>query len=80
MSTTPERFVLAVGDSVDHVVGRDDVEIVELRPTFVLVKATNIVAAEIRRQWGRFITLLDGERAAMAVITLFDHVPPRISD
>jgi hypothetical protein len=75
-----ERFVLAIGDSVDDVLGRDDVEIVELGSTFVVVKAANIVAAEIRRQCGRFITLLDGERAARAVITLFDHVPPRISD
>jgi hypothetical protein len=75
-----ERFVLAVGDSVNDVLGRDDVEIVELRSTFVVVKATNVIAAEIQRQCGRFITLLDGERAATAAITLFDRVPPRVSD
>jgi hypothetical protein len=75
-----ERFVLALGDSRDEVLGRDDVEIVELRSTFVVVKATNIVAAQIRRECGRFITLLDGEPAARAAIRLFDRVPPRISD
>jgi hypothetical protein len=75
-----ERFVLAVGDSVNEVLGRDDVELVELRPTFVLLKATNVIAAEIQRQCGRFITLLDGERAATAAIGLFDHVPSRIDD
>jgi hypothetical protein len=80
MGRSLQRFVLALGDSVDDVLGRDDVEIVEVGPTFVVVKATNIVAADIRRQCGRCITLLDGEPTAMAVITLFDHVPPRISD
>jgi hypothetical protein len=75
-----ERFVLAIGDSVGDVLGRDDVEVIELRPTFVVVKATYIVAAEIRRRCGRFITLLDGERAARAAIDLFDHAPPRIAD
>jgi hypothetical protein len=80
MATTPQRFVLALGESRDEVLGRDDVEIVELRSTFVLVKATNVVAAQIRRDCGRFITLLDGEQAATAAIRLFDRVPPRISD
>jgi hypothetical protein len=75
-----ERFVLAIGDSVGDVLGRDDVEVIELRATFVVVKATNTVAAEIRRRCGRFITLLDGEPAAQAVIDLFDHVPTRIAD
>ena len=75
-----ERFVLAIGDSLGEVVGWDDVEIVELRPTFVVVKTTNIAAAEIRRRCGRFVTLLDGERATRAVIDLFDHVPARIMD
>jgi hypothetical protein len=75
-----ERFVLAIGDSVGDVLGWDDAEVVELRPTFVVVRVTNTVAAEIRRRCGRFITLLDGEPAVRAVIDLFDHVPPRIAD
>jgi hypothetical protein len=76
-----ERFVLAIGDSaVGEVLGRDDVEIVELRPTFVVARTTALVAAEIRRACGRFITLFDGERAAKAAVSLFDRVPPRISD
>jgi hypothetical protein len=75
-----ERFVLAIGDCVDDVLNRDDIEIVEIRSTFVVVKATNIVAADIRRQCGRLITLLDGDRAARAAIGLFDRVPPRIAE
>lgn len=70
-----ERFV-AIGDSVGDVLSRDDVEVVELRPTFVIVKATKAAAAEIRQRCGRFITLFDGERAALAVIDLFDHAAP----
>jgi hypothetical protein len=75
-----ERFVLAIGDSVGDVLSRDDVEVVELRPTFVVVKVTKIAAAEIRQRCGRFITLFDGERAARAVIDLFDHAPPTVAD
>jgi hypothetical protein len=75
-----ERFVLAIGDSVRDVLSRDDVEVVELRPTFVVVKATRIAAAEIRQRCGRFVTLFYGERAARAVIDLFDRAPPRIAD
>jgi hypothetical protein len=63
-----------------EVLSRDDVEVVELRSTFVVVKATKIAAAEIRQRCGRYITLFDGERAARAVIDLFDHAPPRIAD
>ena len=75
-----ERFVLAIGDSaVEDVLARGDVEIVELRPTFVVARTTALVAAEIRRTCGRFITLLDGEPAARAAVSLFDRVPPRIS-
>jgi hypothetical protein len=76
-----QRFVLAIGDTaVEEVLGRGDDEIVELRRTFVLAKTTALVATEIRRACGRFITLLDGEPAANAAVSLFDRVPPRISD
>ena len=74
-----DRFVLAIGDdAVDDVLAREDVEIVALRRTFVVAKTTALIAAEIRRACGRFITLLDGEAAAAAAVSLFDRVPPRI--
>lgn len=70
-----ERFV-AIGDSVGDVLSRDDVEVVELRPTFVIVKATKAAAAEIRQRCGGFV-ILRRERAALTVIDLFDHAAPR---
>jgi hypothetical protein len=72
--------VLAIGDSVGDVLGWDEVEVVVLRPTFVVVKATRHRHRRDPSSVRTFVTLLDGERTARATIDLFDPVPPPITD
>jgi hypothetical protein len=75
-----QHFVLAVGDAIPNVLAEAGVEIVERRPMFVLVRASQLLARKLRRESGPFVTVLQGDRAARAALGLFENVPNRISD